>query len=194
MSSYYQPGQTPDSYSRLIEELDSIPISTRGPLLKHSSHIGGGVAVDIKDFVGNVREEQLGLPLCIFIIDPQSDRSSRFLVELRPFVEDTDSIWLVPPKGRFPTDLKFDRGVELDLKNETDEKLYATLVADIVFVPGEQADIGGIRDWFMRAGRLVVDGLGGHTNEVVDVAINQLELNTYRKEAIGRYLNILAAG
>ena len=53
MSSYYQPGQTPDSYSRLIEELDSIPIRTRGPLPKHSSHIGVVAVKDLNLKVGH---------------------------------------------------------------------------------------------------------------------------------------------
>lgn len=122
-------------------------IRTRGAVRMRGARPGaraGARSVNLADLVDQVREDLSGLPLTAVIYGWGGDASRQFLNELNRRRIADDVYWLVPDRpGAAPPPLA-SGDVMLDLDVKTHQRTLNNLVADIVFVPGEELAKGGL--------------------------------------------------
>lgn len=138
-------------------------VRTRGvaPATRTREHVRtrGAVttaAMSLRHLVTALRDQAYGSPMAVVIHGWDDVPTQQFLSHLTAMLDGEDAIWLVPadparitePPAAWPS------AIVLDISQDTEARLYANLVVDLVFLPG--GALAEVHHWQGRAEVVIV--------------------------------------
>jgi hypothetical protein len=154
---------------RSTDQPDVIRFRTRGPRLRQSPVED---RADLRVLVGQLREFFRDIPLNILMVGgdvtDQGTTSARFYDTIRDYLDLTaDTIWIVDNPSPLPSSVGV---VALD-NGSRDRRIAANLVADILFMAGEQeAETETLRAFAGRVSLVLIPASAPHRAPVADAA------------------------
>jgi len=128
----------------------------------------------------SLRQQIGGMPLNVVIHGWGSRPSRRFLDALLPSLRKDDSLWLCGAAPSAPAPAPpLERLVVLDVRNDSDQRLYRSLVYDVAFFAAAREDETELAALLRQRARVVVvDPQGAHQKAVV-AAATAAQLSTF---------------
>jgi len=128
--------------------------------------------------------EQVGhFPLTVLVHGWGSPAAGAFFSLIGPLLRRDDAVWMLSSQDAqgTTTPIMAEEGVVLlDLRHDTDQRIYNTLVGDVLFFPAlHQTEATQVAAWQRRARVLIVDGQGRQRAAVLRAG-QAASLMTYR--------------
>lgn len=138
-------------------------VRTRGvvPATRTREHVrtrgtGATEAMPLRYLVTALRDKAYGSPMAVVIHGWDDVPAQQFLSSLTALLDGEDAVWLVPTDPAMTTEppSAWPSAIVLDISQDTEARLYANLVVDLVFLPGRAP--AEVQPWQGRAEAVIV--------------------------------------
>ena len=179
-------GTIPVSAGEIETHRGATSVRTRGPI--NANQETATVGLDIGTLLGKLRKDVQEMPLTILVHGWGSLSAQEFLTVLSLSLQNDDALWLVPASehgtevqgsGSEETISTTPRAIEgavmLNLERDTDQRIYANVISDLVFFPGlEDNESVRVTSLTNLARAVLVDSRNPHSNAIVQVGNHTL--------------------